>query len=273
MKIKIAIVVCFFSCPNVSLSQKTTNSEAHNDVFGLGEELTYKATFLGLTAGQATTKVDKSYHKVLGNACYKIDVMGQTSDWISWVTKVKDVWGTYMDTTSLATRASYRKIREGRYRKDEWVTFDQEANRASVQVIDKKTEKYGEPKLFDIPPNATDLVGGFMHLRFFNFEELKKGDTLSLGGFFEDSSYNLKIYYKGKDVVKTKFGKIPCHVLIPIVPDNEIFDGANSITVWISDDKNKIPVKMSAKMFVGATGIELINFRGLKNSIRVLVTP
>lgn len=273
MKIKIVFVAFFISSHFVCWSQKTTNSDAHNEVFGLGEELTYKATFLGLTAGSAITRVDKSYHKVLGNTCYKIDVMGQTSDWISWITKVKDAWGTYMDTSSLATRASYRKIREGRYRKDEWVTFDQEANKATVQVIDKKTEKYGEPKIFDLPPNATDLVGGFMHLRFFDFEELKKGDTLSLGGFFEDASYLLKILYKGKSVVKTNFGKIPCHVLIPIVPDNEIFDGPNSITVWISDDKNKIPVKMSAKMFVGSTGIELVSFRGLKNSIRVLVDP
>jgi Protein of unknown function (DUF3108) len=271
MKIKSITLVSLFSVSFACWSQPTTNSQAHNEVFGLGEELTYKATFLGITAGTAVTRVDKLYHQVLSNTCYKIDVFGETSSWLSIGYKVKDLWGTYMDTTSLATRASYRKIRENNYRKTEWVTFDQEANKASVQVVDKKTEKYGEPKIFDIPPNATDLVGGFMHLRFFEFDKLKKGDTLSLGGFFEDSSYILKILYRGKDVVKTKFGKVPCHVLIPIVPDNEIFDGSNSITVWISEDKNKIPVKMSAKMFVGSTGIELVSFRGLKNSIRVLV--
>ncbi len=251
-------------------AQEIKMGETQNDIFALGEELTYKATFLGMTAGKATARVDKSYHKILGHHCYKIDVFGETSDWISWITKVKDNWGAYLDTTHLLTRSSYRVIREGRYRKNEWVTFNQETQKASVQVVDKKTGQYGEAKHFNIPENAADLVGGFMHLRFFDFDHTKKGDTLSIKGFFEDTSYTLKILYKGKDVVKTKIGKIPCHELVPIMPDNKLFDGDNSITVWISDDKNKIPVKMSAKMFIGHTGIELVSFRGLKNSIRVL---
>ena len=113
-----------------------------NEIFDLGEELTYKATFLGMTAGKATTRVDKESHKILGQTCYKIDVVGETSDWISWVTRVKDTWGAYIDTSNFLTRATYRNIREGKYKKDEWVTFDHDAQKASVQVIDKKTGKY-----------------------------------------------------------------------------------------------------------------------------------
>ena len=250
--------------------QEVRSGDKHNTIFGLGEELTYKATFLGMTAGTAITRVDKDYYKILGRQCYKIDVYGETSDWISWITKVKDNWGVYMDTSQLLTRASYRKIREGRYRKDEWVTFNQEEHKAYVQVVDKKTGKYGESKPYNLLENATDMVGGFMHLRFFDFDHTRKGDTLRLTGFFEDTNYTMKILYKGKDAVKTKIGKIPCHVLIPIMPDNQIFDGENSITIWISDDENKIPIKLSAKMFLGHTGIELTSFRGLKNSIRVI---
>jgi hypothetical protein len=246
------------------------NDGFQNNIFGPGEELTYKATFLGITAGTAITRVDKSVHKILGNYCYKIDVIGETSDLISWITRVRDNWGAYMDTTHMLTRASYRKIREGRYRKDEWVTFNQDTHKTSVQVVNKETGKYGEAKQYDIPIGATDIVGGFMYLRFFDFDNIKKGDTLSIKGFFEDQSYTLKILYQGKEVVKTKIGKIPCHILVPIMPDNQLFDGENSITVWTSDDQNKIPVKMSAKMFIGHTGIELTGFRGLRNSIRII---
>jgi hypothetical protein len=269
--LRLSVTLIFFSFVSHAVAQAPGgNGKFKNDIFGPGEELTYKATFLGITAGSAVTRVDKTYNKVLGDVCYKIDVFGQTSDWLGWVTKVNDNWGAYLDTTNMLTRASYRKIREGRYRKDEWVTFNQEIHKASVQVIDKKTGKYGEPKHYDIPVNATDIVGGFMYLRFFDFEHTKKGDTLSIKGFFEDKSYTLKILYKGKEVVKTSIGKIPCHVLIPVMPDNQLFDGENSVTVWISDDKNKIPVKMSAKMFIGHTGIELTGFRGLRNSIRIV---
>jgi hypothetical protein len=262
-------IILFFLSASLS-GQQIGTDEFRNDTFTLGEELTYKATFLGLHAGEAITRVDKEYHKILGRSCYKIDVYGSTSDWVSWVTRVKDNWGSYMDTTQFLTRAAYRKIREGRYRKDEWVTFDQDERKASVQVVDKKSNKYGEAKQYNLLENATDMVGGFMYLRFFDFEHTKKGDTLKIKGFFEDKNYTLKILYKGKDIIKTKIGKIPCHVLVPVMPDNELFDGENSVTIWISDDKNKIPVKMSAKMFIGHTGIELTGFRGLKNSIRIV---
>jgi hypothetical protein len=56
----------------------------------------------------------------------------------------------------------------------------------------------------------------------------------------------------------------------PIMPDNKLFDGENSITCWISDDGNKIPVKIQAKMFIGHTGLELISFRGLRNQIKIV---
>lgn len=269
---RILLLTCIsiFACQSVSGQIVKQEKVFINEVFDLGEELTYKATFLGMTAGKATTRVDKVSHKILGNNCYKIEVIGETSDWLSWVTRVKDTWGAYIDTTHFLTRASFRNIREGKYRKDEWVTFDHDAHQASVQVIDKKTNKYKPAKNFPLPANTTDIVGGFMQLRFIEFDHLKKGDTISIIGFHEDASYPLKIAYMGKEVVKTKVGKIPCHLLTPKMPKNELFDGANSISVWISADKNKIPVKFSAKMFVGHTGIELTGFKGLKHGLKLV---
>lgn len=268
---RIVLVSCgLIFCFQIAHSQIVKPKSFKNNVFGFGEELSYKATFLGMTAGKATTRVDKSQHKILGNTCYKIDVIGETSDWISWVTRVKDIWGAYIDTTQFLTRATYRNIREGKYRKDEWVTFDHDAHQASVQVIDKKTNKYKPAKVYPLPASTTDIVGGFMQLRFVDFDNIKKGDTISIIGFHEDASYPLKIAYMGKEVVKTKVGKIPCHVLTPKMPKNELFDGTNSISVWISDDKNKIPVKFSAKMFVGHTGIELTGFKGLKHGLKLV---
>src|SRR5688500_5260918 len=131
MKIFLIIfsVISFANAP----AQIGTN-ELQNQVFGLGEELTYKATFLGLNVGTAVTRVDKVPHKILGHSCYKVEVSGSTSEWISWVTRVQDTWVAYLDTTQFLTRATYRRIREGRHRKDEWVTYNQTDHKASVQV-------------------------------------------------------------------------------------------------------------------------------------------
>jgi hypothetical protein len=251
--------------------QKTTDYMVERPTsFGKGEQLEYKVSFGFFTVGKAITRIDSRVHNINQQPCYKIDAFGETSDWISWVTDVKDNWGAYIDTTTLSTQVAYRKIREGRYKKDEINDFDHKSRKVTVKVMNQETGVYEEKDKYDIPKNAKDLVGGFMLLRQIDFAKLHKGDTVTISGFFEDTSYYLKVMYKGKENIHTKVGKIPCNVMIPIMPDNKLFDGDNSITVWISDDGNKIPVKIQAKMFIGHTGLELVSFRGLRNQIKIL---
>lgn len=114
------------------------------------------------------------------------------------------------------------------------------------------------------------MVAGFLYLRVIDLKKRKVGDTLTVSGFFEDTAYNLKIMYKGKENVSTKIGNILCYKLVPVMPDNKLFDGENSITCWISDDENRIPVKIQAKMFIGSTGIELVGFKGLRNQLKII---
>lgn len=239
-----------------------------NTSFSRGEQLEYKVTVFGLNVGQAITRVDSRSYNINSRPCYKIDAFGKTTG-ISWIYRVDDNWGAYIDTAAMVTHVAYRKLRENDYRKDEQVTFNHDEHKAHVRVMNKETGVYENVNNFDIPENATDLVGGFIQMRFFDFKKIKPGDTVAISGFFEDQSYKLQIIYKKKEIVHTKLGKIPCHLMVPIMPDNKLFNGENSISVWISDDNNKIPVKIQAKMFIGHTGLELVSFRGLRNQLKI----
>ncbi len=75
--------------------------------------------------------------------------------------------------------------------------------------------------------------------------------------------------YHGKKTIKTKLGKIRTLMFKPIMPKNKIFDGENSITAYFSDDKNRIPVKIDAQMFIGSAGVELTGFSGLRNPLNI----
>lgn len=241
-----------------------------NTSFGKGEQLDYRVSFGFFTVGKATTKIDSRIYSINSKPCYKIDAWGETSEWISWVTRVKDNWGAYLDTTHLNSQVAYRKIREGRYKKDEITNYDHTESKANVKVLNHETGVYEKTESYSIPANAKDLVSGFMLLRVIDFSKVHLHDTLVIKGFYEDTSYDLKVMYKGKETLSTKIGKIPTYKLVPIMPDNKLFDGENSITVWISEDGNKIPVKIQAKMFIGHTGLELSEFRGLRNQLKVI---
>jgi hypothetical protein len=92
----------------------------------------------------------------------------------------------------------------------------------------------------------------------------------SVKGFFEDEFYNFKIVYSGKETIRVKAGKVRTLVFKPVMPKNKVFDGENSVTAWFSDDNNRIPVKISANMFIGSAGVELTGYSGLKNRLNVV---
>ncbi len=241
-----------------------------NTSFSTGEILDYHATFWGFSVGHGSTRIDSKIYTMNSRPCYKIDAFGTTSGLATWVSKVNDQWGAYVDTAALVTHVAYRKLIEGPFRRDEIVTFDHNSNKAEVKVMNKVTGVYDNVKYYTVEDNIRDIVAGFMYLRVIDFNKYKKGDTLVISGFLEDTSYKLKIIYGGKDKISTKIGKIICIKLIPIVPDNKLFEGENSVTAWLSDDGNKIPIKIKAKMFIGSTGIELESFRGLRNQLRIV---
>jgi len=139
-----------------------------------------------------------------------------------------------------------------------------------VVVADKVTGKFGKPKTYSTPDKVRDIVAGFMYLRIIDFSKYKVNDTLTVSGFFEDKAYRFKIIYFGKETVETEVGKIPCYKLVPIMPDNQLFRGENSVTAWLSADGNQIPVKVDAKMFIGHAGTELVAFRGLRNQLKIV---
>lgn len=267
MRLLIGLIVVF-AC--LSFVQEDGGGSKRNTAISTGERLDYRM-YLGIfTVGKGTTTVDKDYHLKNNRSCYKVDAFMQTLGMATWVSKVNDNWGAYVDTSNIITHESYRKLKEDKYRLDELIKYDHEKDKAFVHIADKTTGKYGEPKEYATPDNVRDIVAGFMYLRIIDFSKYKVKDTLTVSGFFEDKSYSFKILYYGKEVVKTDLGKVPCHKLVPIMPDNQLFRGENSVTAWISADDNQIPVKVDAKMFIGHAGTELVSMRGLKNQFKVV---
>ncbi|MGB0523156.1 MAG: DUF3108 domain-containing protein [Flammeovirgaceae bacterium] len=230
--------------------------------FAKGEKITYLAHYGFVNAGRATVQMDSKIYTRNGRPCYKVDVDGWTVGMFALGYKVKDKWRSYIDTSAVISQQFYRDISENKYRLEETAYFDQHRHKVRV-----KTLKNGKNKdnTFDIPAYAQDLVSGYYYLRTIDFENLKVGDMIKIDGFFENKVYDFNIKYKGTQVVKTKFGKINAYKLEPIMPDNKLFEGEDAILFYVSADQNRIPLKIRAKMFVGAFEIDMVKYEGLKS--------
>ena len=240
-----------------------------HDSFAPGEIMEFRLNFSFLTVGRAKTIIRNEIYRKNGRPSYKIDVFGKTSGLVNWIAQVDDQFGAYLDTASLLPHETYRNLKEGKYRRNEIVRFDHRTKMIEVKELDQETRKFKEPEYFFSPEqNMYDMFGGLMIIRSIDFDKVAVNDTISIDAFLEDTFYNFKVIFRGRDEIKTKIGKFKALVLVPVMPNNELFEeGEESIKVWLSDDKNKIPLAVKAEMFIGHAGFEIISFSGLKNPV------
>ena len=236
-----------------------------NTAFKGGEELTFKVSYGFLDAAEARMVIAPQVLSNNNRPTYKIDVFGQTLG-VFKLFKVNDNWGTFMDTARLVPHQSYRHIEEGKYRKHERVLFDQGKRNAHVRLYDRENKNLVDSKDYSVPSNVQDIVSGFYYLRTLDLKKYKKGDIVTLTGFFDKEVYHLKLVFEGKEQVSTKIGDFNTFRFSPIIPKNKLFRGEQPVTVWISDDSNKIPLRIKARLMVGSLDMEITQASGLRNN-------
>lgn len=236
-----------------------------NESFSSGEVLKYKVHYGPITAAEAVIDVAPTLQYINGRPCYRATVYGKTNSSFDFFIKIRDTWQSYIDTAALVPQRSFRNIEEGNYRKRETVDFDHYKN--TVFVEKKKRNKNKESKNYKIPENAQDIVSGFYYLRTFDYDKMRIGEKITVKGFFDEENFDMEVTYKGKEVVSTKAGDIRAIKLTPKMPKNEMFKGENAVVVYLSDDKNKIPVLIEAEMFVGSVKVNLYEYKNLKHKI------
>lgn len=229
-----------------------------NNSFNTGETLKYKVTYGFITAAEGVIDVDRNLHRVNNRPCYRVNVFGKTLGSFDFFLRIRDNWRSYIDTAAIVPQRFQQNKEEGKYRKKETIDFDHNANLAHVN-----------DKSYKVPENIQDVVSGVYYLRTLNLDHYRTGDLIEVQGFFDEEVFDLTVMYMGKETVSTKIGNIKAHKLVPKMPDNKLFRGENSISLYLSADKNKIPVLVKAEMFVGSVMLDLYHHSGLRHELNM----
>lgn len=232
-----------------------------NKSFGPGEHLEYRVHYGFLNAAEAVVDVSPTLYKVNDRPCYRVNVDGRTVGAFDLVTRIRDTWRSYIDTSAILPQKFYTNLQENSYRKEENITFNHAANTV-------KAEERTEKDVFKVPDNVHDLISGYYFLRTIDFNQLAAGQVIEVPAFYDDTVYNMKVRYRGKDVVKTKSGKVNVIKLNPVLPQNKLFKEEESIRIFVSDDTNKVPVKVEVDLWVGSMVMDLKRNSGLKQPLK-----
>jgi hypothetical protein len=254
---KLIFLFIAFSIVTSSYSQEKTT------VFKKGEWLRYKMSYSGFfKAGNATLSVDTD--TINGKEVFHVTGKGWTTGIIKWFFKVNDTYESYFDKETIKPYIFKRKINEGGYVINREIKFNYETKKATVSDFKLQTKETIDIK------SVQDMMSSFYFLRTQDVSKLKVGDEIALDMFMDAQVYPFKLRFLGTEILKTRFGKIKSLKFRPMVQAGRVFKANESVTIWITADENKIPIKLKASLAVGSLRAELDAYKGLANSFKII---
>jgi len=248
----------------IATSFQSSNAVVEEQAFGEGEWFKFRIHYGIFNASYAELEVKNA--RLKGMPVYHIKGKGESTGLLDLFFKVDDKYETYIDRDFVRPYRFIRKIDEGGHTKNIQIDFDHDARTALVHDKKHKTKN-----TLKIEPSTQDMVSAFYHLRnTVDVTSITPGDEFKLPMFFDEENFDFRLKFLGREVLDTKFGKVASLKFRPIVQSGRVFKEEESLTVWISDDNNKMPLKIQAKLAVGSLTADLDAFKGLKHSFSII---
>lgn len=228
-----------------------------NNAFQVGEKLRYRVTYGFVDAGEAVMEVKSTSKKANGRELIHLKGTGRTLGGFNAFFKVNDVYESYVDKKGIFPWFFVRRVDEGGYKVNQDYSF----------FHDKYKVDNGKGKEFKIPMAIQDMVSSFYYARTLDFKDIKKGETIEFKCFMDDEIWPLKLKFVGDEVIHIRKGKFNCKKFIPVVQKGRYFESENDLNFWITDDENRIPILVRAKIPVGTVKLHLVEWEGLKHEL------
>lgn len=190
----------------------------------------------------------QNLQRVGGRRAYRIVSKTESNSFVSKFYKVRDRAESYIDAESLYTLRFIKHLREGGYKADLDIRFDQ-ANRKAI---------YSDGKVFDVASGVHDVLSAFYYVRT---KPLPDGATMVLPTHDNKKSYEMEVKVHKRERIEVPAGKFDCVLVEPILKSEGVFKSKGSILVWLTDDERRMPVLVRTKVPVGSINVALTDFR------------
>ena len=117
-----------------------------------------------------------------------------------------------------------------------------------------------------------DVVSSMYYARNIDFKRYKPGDKIPFDMFLDDEVYHLYIRYMGKEKIKTKYGKFNAIKFKPLLVKGTMFEGGEKMTAWVSDDPNRLLLRVESPISVGSVKVDMISYKNLRYPLTSLQT-
>lgn len=229
----------------ISKDIKPIFPERSNKAFSPGEQLLFSVEYFGIAAGFATLSVKKG-PLMHGRETLHLVATARTHPAFEWIFKVRDTIESYIDKKGLFSWQYEKHLREGNYKNDSVLEYDQ---------LNRKVIKEGGKKIVDAPPWTQDVISVFYYFRTL---PLRVGETLTIDVVADDAkTYQVIVKAVREEKITVPSGTFDCLVLEPKFTFEGLFKHEGDLHMWVTNDERKVPVLIKSKIVIGSINIVL----------------
>jgi len=224
-----------------------------NFAFKVGEKLEYNLYynlgFIWLNAAQIDFTVKEATFEKM--PVYDFCMTGATIKGFS-LFYFRDTTYSYVNKKTLLPYFAYQSSHEKNYFAIDRYTFPQNVTPWQV-FLERQTSRSTRDTIFTAETPYYDLLSTLYRLRNTDVSTLKVNEKIPMPMVFNDGVYDLYIRYVGKEQIKLKNGKTYNALKFkPLLAEGKMFEKGEGMTIWISDDENKIPLMVESKLKIGS---------------------
>ncbi len=241
--------------------------------FRIGERFEFRAMYNSfvtgnVNAGEAVLEVREQAGNAGNQSVIQFVGAVNTTGLFNRFYRVENRYESHYDHEARKPLRFSEQVREGSYRRNYDVSFDYETMQArSVREATETTRETTE-----IPVQVQDMLSAFYYARSFDMDTLQPGDAIGIDLFMHDTVYVSRILYEGREQITTSMGTFNTLKFRPEVLEGPVFSQPYPMTIWISDDKNRMPVRIESGLVVGRARLDLTGFRRLRYPVESFVT-
>lgn len=255
MRLRINLILLLYLVAFYSTAQEIlTPSVKSTTAFIAGENLHYQIRY-GFVVG-GTTTISLSDDNYNNEPVFHAVATVRTSGMAEVIYGVNDVYESWFDKKTNLSHKQIRNIKEGNYTHYNEVTY----NRRNNTVNSKLTG------IHKVPEKILDLATTLYYIRRIDFSKVNEGDILFVNIFFSDEIFPFYLRYRGKETIRTKFGKVSCLKISPVVEVGRMFKTPDDVSIWLTDDANCVPVSIEMDIrIVGKIHLKLTKYENIAN--------
>lgn len=263
------IILTFLILESIDLSAQC---KIENTYFAAGEELVYDMYFkyglINTKAGKSSMTI--SDDKYEGKDVLKMQLIGNTKGMASKFVSLSDTLTSFM-SKEVVPLAYIKNAHESGDHTIEKAAYSYNNNKITIKTNRIRNDELRFDEELSSGSCIYDMLSVVYYARTIDYSTMMKGDKVSISFLSGKRIVSMDIEDHGIEVMNANDNKkYDCIKLVLVINAEAFEDKKEAMTVYITNDSNRIPVRIDSKLKIGSTRAILKSYKGNKHPVKVV---